>query len=76
MVISKMETTTMLRKECCEIMEVAFYIILSLVFIIVICIAIDISRIEETMKSLKIDSRNYIYLMQQLVDVLEGKKGR
>lgn len=57
-------------------MEVAFYIILSLVFIIVICIAIDISRIEEAMKSFEIDSRNYMYLMQQLVDVLEGKKER
>lgn len=57
-------------------MEVAFYIVLSLVFIIVICIANDISRIEETVNRLKVDSRNYMYLMQQLVDVLEGKKGR
>lgn len=57
-------------------MDVAFYIVLSLIFVIVICIAIDISRIEEIVNRLEVDSRNYMYLMQQLVDVLEGKKGR
>jgi len=57
-------------------MEVAFYIVLSLVFIIVICIVNDISGIKETVNRLEVDGRNYLYLMQQLVDVLEGKNGR
>ena len=56
-------------------METAIYILLTFCFCLLICYAVDISETKKMVKSLKEDSRQFMYLMQKLVDRLDGKDG-
>ena len=56
-------------------METAIYILSTLTFTVVICLAVDISKVKKTVESLKEDSRQFLFLMQKLVDRLDGKDG-
>lgn len=56
-------------------METAIYILLTISFCLLIGIAVDISKTKEMIESLKEDSRQFMYLMQKLVDRLDGKGG-
>ena len=56
-------------------MQTAMYILLTINFCLLIGIAIDVSKTKEMVESLKDDSRQFMYLMQKLVDRLDGKDG-
>ena len=56
-------------------METAIYILLTINLCILIGLAVDISKTKEMVESLKEDSRQFMYLMQKLVDRLDGKDG-
>lgn len=56
-------------------METAIYILLTFCFCLLIGYEVDISKTKKTVESLKEDSRQFMYLMQKLVDRLDGKDG-
>lgn len=56
-------------------METAIYILLTFCSCLLIGCAVDISKTKKTVESLKEDSRQFMYLMQKLVDRLDGKDG-
>ena len=56
-------------------METAIYLVSTFNLVLLICIAVDVSNIKKMVENLKEDSKQFMFLMQKLVDRLDVKDG-
>ena len=63
------------RQEDSDIVETAIYLVSTFNLVLLICIAVDVSNIKKMVENLKEDSKQFMFLMQKLVDRLDVKDG-